>query len=125
MDELAYKLNVDPLQLRIINHSDKNEHSKSNQKRLVIIRYNYVSVEYVGGLSKRQIIRYLVEVSTVFPLLHPDALEQEPLSCHLHTLCREGSSSPSTQTDCLCPNHELTPLPICLLAGHSANSAVH
>jgi xanthine dehydrogenase YagR molybdenum-binding subunit len=31
MDELAYKLNVDPLQLRIINHSDKNEHSKSNK----------------------------------------------------------------------------------------------
>ena len=27
MDELAYKLNMDPLELRIINHSDKNEHS--------------------------------------------------------------------------------------------------
>ena len=27
MDELAYKLNMDPLQLRIINHSDENEHS--------------------------------------------------------------------------------------------------
>ena len=27
IDELAYKLNMDPLQLRIINHSDKNEHS--------------------------------------------------------------------------------------------------
>jgi len=27
MDELAYKLNIDPVQLRIINHSDKNEHS--------------------------------------------------------------------------------------------------
>src|SRR4029077_10913853 len=27
MDELAYKLNMDPVQLRIINHSDKNEHT--------------------------------------------------------------------------------------------------
>lgn len=27
MDELAYKLNIDPVQLRIINHSDKNEHT--------------------------------------------------------------------------------------------------
>jgi xanthine dehydrogenase YagR molybdenum-binding subunit len=27
MDELAYKLNMDPLELRIINHSGKNEHS--------------------------------------------------------------------------------------------------
>ena len=27
MDELLYKLNMDPLQLRIINHSDKNEHA--------------------------------------------------------------------------------------------------
>jgi hypothetical protein len=44
-----------------------------------------VSVEYVRGLSKRQIVGYLVEVPTVFPLLHADALEQESLSCHLHT----------------------------------------
>ena len=27
MDELAYKLNMDPVQLRIINHTDKDEHS--------------------------------------------------------------------------------------------------
>jgi xanthine dehydrogenase YagR molybdenum-binding subunit len=27
MDELAYKLNMDPVQLRIINHADKNEHT--------------------------------------------------------------------------------------------------
>ena len=27
MDELAYKLNIDPMELRITNHSDKNEHS--------------------------------------------------------------------------------------------------
>jgi xanthine dehydrogenase YagR molybdenum-binding subunit len=27
MDELAYKLNMDPVQLRIVNHSDKNEHT--------------------------------------------------------------------------------------------------
>jgi xanthine dehydrogenase YagR molybdenum-binding subunit len=27
MDELAYKLNMDPIQLRLINHADKNEHS--------------------------------------------------------------------------------------------------
>ena len=26
MDELAYKLSMDPVQLRIINHEDKNEH---------------------------------------------------------------------------------------------------
>jgi len=27
MDELAYKLAIDPVELRVINHSDKNEHS--------------------------------------------------------------------------------------------------
>jgi len=54
-------------------------------ERLAIIRYNDVSVEYFRGLSKRQIIGYLLEVPTVFHLLHPDALEQESLSCHLHT----------------------------------------
>jgi xanthine dehydrogenase YagR molybdenum-binding subunit len=27
LDELAYKLNLDPVKLRIINHSDKNEHA--------------------------------------------------------------------------------------------------
>ena len=27
MDELAYKLNMDPVQLRLINHADKNEHT--------------------------------------------------------------------------------------------------
>jgi hypothetical protein len=58
---------------------------KAKQQRLAIIRYNYVSVEHVRGLSKRQIIGYLVKVSPVFPLLHPDAFEQESLSCHLHT----------------------------------------
>src|SRR6266852_9734712 len=58
---------------------------KSNKNRLAIIRYNYVPVEYVRGLNKRQIIGYLVEVPTVFPLLHPYALEQESLSCHLQT----------------------------------------
>jgi len=55
------------------------------QERLTIIRNNCVSIEYVRGLSKRQIIGYLLEVPTAFPLLHPDALEQESLSCHLHT----------------------------------------
>ena len=58
------------------------------QERLAIIRHNYVPVEYVRGLSKRQIIGYLVEVPTVFSLLHPDALEQESLSCHLHAHAR-------------------------------------
>jgi len=42
-----------------------------------------VSVEYVCGLSKCQIIGYLVEVLTVFPLLYPHALEQESPSCNL------------------------------------------
>ncbi len=27
MDELAYKLNMDPVQLRIVNHADRNEHT--------------------------------------------------------------------------------------------------
>ena len=47
---------------------------KVEQERLAIIRYNNVAVEYVRGLSKRQIIGYLLEVPTVFLLLHPDAL---------------------------------------------------
>jgi hypothetical protein len=43
------------------------------RQRLAIIRYNDVSVEYVRGLSKRQIIGYRLEVPTVFHLLHRDA----------------------------------------------------
>jgi hypothetical protein len=45
------------------------------QERLAIIRHTYVPVEYVRGLSERQVIGYLVEVATVFPLLHPDTLD--------------------------------------------------
>ena len=74
----------------------------SDRPDLAIIRYNNVSVEYVRALIKRQIIGYLVEVPTVFPLLHPDALEQESLYCHLQTLCRERSLFLSTQTGCRC-----------------------
>ena len=77
------------------------------QERLAIIRYNYVSVEYVRGLSKRQIIGYLVEVPTVFSLLHPDALEQESLSCHLHT---HGSHIPVAWDNFCLPNFKVASL---------------
>lgn len=68
-----------------LHQTPRSRPSVKSQDRLAIVRYNYVSVEYVRGLSKRQIVGYLVEVPTVFPLLHADALEQESLSCHLHT----------------------------------------
>ena len=45
------------------------------QERLAIIRYNDVPVEYVRGLSERQIIGYLVEVPSVLSPLHSNALE--------------------------------------------------
>src|ERR1700730_10750270 len=80
---------------------------KVEQDRLAIIRYNYVSVEYVRGLSKRQIIGYLVEVATVFPLLHPDALEQESLSFHLHT---HGSHIPVAWENFCLPNFKVASL---------------
>src|SRR6266852_9481660 len=80
---------------------------KSNKNRLAIIRYNYVPVEYVRGLNKRQIIGYLVEVPTVFPLLHPDTLEQESLSCHLHT---HGSHIPVAGDNFCLPNFKVASL---------------
>jgi hypothetical protein len=49
----------------------------------VAIRYNQLSVEHVRGLSKRQIMGYLVEVPMVFPLPHTNGREEEsflPLS---------------------------------------------
>lgn len=52
---------------------------------LVAIRYNYFSVEHVRGLSKRQIIRYLVEVPMGFLLPHSDGREKESFPCDLHT----------------------------------------
>ena len=52
---------------------------------LVAIRYNCFSVEHVRGLSKRQIIGYLVEVPMSFLLPHSDGREQESFSCYLHT----------------------------------------
>ena len=51
------------------------ENAEKSKRNLAIIRYHDVSVEYVRGLSKRQIIGYLLEVPTVFLLLRPDALE--------------------------------------------------
>ena len=60
------------------------EMPKIEQERLAVIRYNYVSVEYVRGLGECQIMGYL-EPPTLFNLLHSDALEQESLSCHLQT----------------------------------------
>ena len=50
---------------------------------LVAIRYNYVSVENVRGLSKLQIIGYLVEVPMSFLLPHSDGCEQESFPCDL------------------------------------------
>src|ERR1019366_6097765 len=52
---------------------------------LATIRYNWLSVEHVRGLSKRQIIGYLVEVPMGFLLPHSDGREQESFSCYLHT----------------------------------------
>jgi hypothetical protein len=51
----------------------------------VAIRYNQLSVEHVRGLSKRQIMGYLVEVPMGFLLPHSDGREQKSLSCDLHT----------------------------------------
>jgi hypothetical protein len=51
------------------------ENAEKSKRNLAIIRYHDVSVEYVRGLSKRQIIGYLLEVPTVFLLLHPNALK--------------------------------------------------
>jgi hypothetical protein len=61
---------------------------KSEQQRLAIIRYNYVSVEHVRGLSQRQIIGYLVEVPMVFSFLHSDGRKQESFSTLTATLSR-------------------------------------
>src|SRR4029077_1121954 len=80
---------------------------KSNKNRLAIIRYNYVPVEYVRGLNKRQIIGYLVEVPTVFSLLHPDALEQESLPCHLHA---DGRHIPVAGDNFFLPNFKVASL---------------
>jgi len=80
---------------------------KVEQEQLAIIRYNYVSVEYVRGLSKRQIIGYPVEVPMVFPLLHPDALEQESFSCHLQT---HGGHIPVAWDNFCLPNFKVASL---------------
>jgi hypothetical protein len=77
------------------------------QERLAIIRYDDVSVEYIRGLSKRQIIGYLLEVPTVFRLLHPDALEQESLSCHRQT---HGSHIPVAWDNFCLPNFKVASL---------------
>src|ERR1700730_8451899 len=58
-------------------------------------------------MSKRQIPGYLVEVPTVFPLLHPDALEQESLSCHLQT---HGSHIPVAGDNFCLPNFKVASL---------------
>jgi hypothetical protein len=50
---------------------------------LAIVRYNYVSVEYVCGLSKRHIVGYQAEVPMVFLLQHTDPREQEGLAMGL------------------------------------------
>src|SRR6202022_1432731 len=76
-----------------------------HQARRAIIRC--VFVEYVRGLSKRQIPGYLVEVPTVFPLLHPDALEQESLPCHLQT---HGSHIPVAGDNFCLPNFKVASL---------------
>jgi hypothetical protein len=76
-------------------------------ERLAIIRYNDVPVEYIYSLSKRQIIGYLAEVPTVFPLLHLDALEQESSSCHLHT---HGSHIPVAWDNFCLPNFKVASL---------------
>jgi hypothetical protein len=77
------------------------------QERLAIVRYNCVAVEYVRGLSKRQIIGYLAEVPTVFPFRHPDAFEQESLPCHLQT---HGRHIPVARDNFCLPNFEVASL---------------
>ena len=77
------------------------------QEQLAIVCYTYVPVEYVRGLSQRQIIGYLVEVPPVFPFLHPDALEQESFSCHLHT---HGGHIPVAWNNFCLPNFKVPPL---------------
>jgi hypothetical protein len=120
----SYKLNVDPLQFAHHQSFWQERAQQVEQERLAILRYNYWAGEKVRRLSKRQIIGYMVEVSTVFPLLHPHALEQERLSWSPHSVSRKIHLYPPKPV-AGAPNHELTPLPISLLAGHRANSAVH
>jgi len=50
---------------------------------LVAIHYNCFSVEHVRGLSKRQIIGYLIEVPMSFVFPHSDGCEQESFPCYL------------------------------------------
>src|SRR5579872_2103775 len=78
-----------------------------SSQRLAIIRYNYVFVEYVRGLSKRQIIGHLVEIPTIFPLLHPDTLEKEGLACHLHN---HGCHIPVAWDNFCLPNFKVAAL---------------
>src|ERR1035437_2467712 len=80
---------------------------KSTNERLAIIRYNYVSIKYVCGLGECQIIGYPMEVATVFRLLHPEALEQESLSCHRHT---HGSHIPVAWDNFCLPNFKVASL---------------
>ena len=75
------------------------------QERLAIIRS--VSAEYIRRLRKRQIIGYLVKVPTVFPLLHPDALEQESFSCHLEI---HGRHIPVAWDNFCLPNFKMASL---------------
>src|SRR5260370_4286793 len=72
-----------------------------------MLRHNCGPIEYVRRLSKRQIVGYLLEVPTAFPLLHPDVLEQESLSFHLHT---HGSHIPVAWNNFCLPNFKVAPL---------------
>jgi hypothetical protein len=74
---------------------------------LAIIRYNYRSVELVRGLCKRQIIGYLLEIPMGFPLLHPDAREQESLPWHRQT---QGSQGPMARDNFRLPNLKVASL---------------
>src|SRR5258708_16518378 len=80
---------------------------KIEQERLAVIRYNYVSVEYVRGLGECQIIGYLLEAPALFNLLHSDALEQESRSCDLQT---HGSHIPVAWDHFCLPNFKVAPL---------------
>lgn len=77
------------------------------QKQLAIICYTYVPVEYVRGLSERQIIGYLVEVPMVFLLLHTDPREQESFPCHFQI---HGSHVPMAGDNFCLPNLKVASL---------------
>lgn len=52
MDELAYKLHIDPMQLRIINHADKNEHTNQPWSSKYLKECYHVAGEKFGWAKR-------------------------------------------------------------------------